>query len=1301
MSEKEQQHSNHDGEKPDNVQEDVTLDQNLGLAGNIAKQFINSPVTPLLMFAFLAVGILGLVFTPRQEDPKISVPMVDIYVQYPGASAEQVESLVTEPLERLMSELAGVRHVYSATQRGSSIVTVRFKVGQDHGESVVKVHDKIQSNLDKIPPGVSMPLVKPVSIDDVPIVTVTMWSQPEKDGIDDATLRTLAFDVLQNLESVPNTGNGFVVGGRAEQIRVEVSPDRLNGFGISLAQVAQTIRTANAERDTGYIEGSNTSFKVYSGAFLTTADEIARLVIGVHEDAPVYVHDVADVFHYPEETKQLVSYYTGAANENPNLAHGEASVTIAIAKKLDTNGVTVANDILSKLESLKGRIIPDNVHVEITRNYGKTANDKVNELLRALFEAAIAVSILCLLFMGLRAASVVIVIIPIVILVTIFSALVLEYTIDRVSLFALVFSIGILVDDATVVVENIFRRWLAAGKTTVNIAIDAVREVGNPTILATLTIISALLPMGFVSGLMGPYMRPIPVLGSAAMFFSLIAAFVFAPWFAMRVRPQLDALKKAEKREQWFSDLIGKFYKPCMNPLCTNRFYGKIFFFSLIGATLFACSMFYFKWVAVKMLPFDNKPEFNVVINMPEGTALPVTANVAHELVTVLREIPEVTDLQSYVGTASPFNFNGMVRHYYLRQQPWEADIQVMLLDKKERDRGSHAIAVDARSRINAYMQQHPELKATGVRTQVVEMPPGPPVLQTVVAEVYGPDAATRRQVARDMTDIFEHAPDVVDVDNYMAGDYGYWRFEIDIEKATRYGISVDSINQQLDMAMGGYKLGDIKREVVREPTYIVMQVPLEVRSQVSRLYSIPVMNPQGQSVPLGELGRFVITKEDPIIFHKDLRPMEYVTAEMEGKLGAPIYGMHTIEDALAHYVTPDGQKISGLTLGGTIGRYGAPEDDNKSGFEWSGEWTVTYETFRDMGAAFMAALLLIYALIVWEFKNFTLGGLIMAPIPLTLIGIVPGHLIIGAEFTATSMIGFIALAGIIVRNSILLVEFVKHEIEKGKDIVEAVITAGQIRMRPILITAGTLMVGAAMLFSDPIFVGMAASLFFGTLVATVLTLVVIPLGCITVRQQFYDLLEMEHPEWQQAEEQVEKKEAAKSSGLPLWLVVWTKIIAAATWLFYILRMFYFMAQMAFNNLKKRFAPKPKPDNEPPPNDSGPAGGPSAGGPAPSDSGSSSAAVETTEAASKPEKAEAIVKVREASQAEEQTRPKPQPKTTPVTREKSSSKKKTAKKKVARKKVAKKKVAAKAPSTAASKKKTAGKKRRGIKLKQI
>ena len=1141
-------------EQNNNNHDDEELNPELGIAGRITKQFINSPVTPLLMMAFLAIGLLGLFFTPRQEDPKISVPMVDIYVQYAGASSQQVTSLVTDPLGRIMSEIPGVRHVYSATQRGGSVVTVRFEVGEDMGDSIVKVHDKIQSNLDLMPPGVAMPLVKPVSIDDVPTVTVTLWSK----DVDDGNLRTLAFDVLQRLEEVPNTGKGFVVGGRAEQIRIEVKPERLTGYDITIAQIAQTIRTANAELPAGNIESGNLTYSVVSGSFLTNAQEIARLVVGVKNGVPVYLRDVAYVYDGPEETKRYVTFDSGYSYANKNTyANGEAAVTIAIAKKIGSNGVSVSKNILKRLDALKGNLIPDNVNIEITRDYGKSADEKVNELLTALFEAAIAVSILCLIGLGIRAASVVIVIIPIVVLITIWSAWIIDYTIDRVSLFALVFSIGILVDDATVVVENIFRRWLEAGKTSLNIAIDAVREVGNPTILATLTIIAAMLPMGFVSGLMGPYMRPIPVLGASAMFFSLIAAFIFAPWFAMRVRPQLSALRKAEQREEKVREWIGKYYRPCMKPLCNNRTYGLMFLYSLIAATFLACSLFYFNIVTVKMLPFDNKPEFNVVINMPEGTALPVTANVAQRLSSEIKRIPEVTSLQTYSGTASPFNFNGMVRHYFLRKQPWQADIQVMLLDKNVRDRSSHKIAEYTRHLLT------PIAKEMGARIQVVEMPPGPPVLQTVVAEVYGPTAEVRRQTAHDMTKMFKQAEGIVDVDNYLSEPHEYWRFIVNTEKAVRRGISVDVINQNLAMAMGGYKLGDIKRKVVLEPTFIILQVPLSVRSQITRLKNLPIMSSDGTLVPLVELGHFEKSIEDEVIYHKDLRPIEYVTGEMEGRLGAPIYGMYDVEDLLEKYKTPDGATMTGMPWG----LIGPPEDDSQSGFEWSGEWTVTYETFRDMGAAFMVALVLIYGLIVWEFKNFTIAAVIMAPIPLTLIGIVPGHWIMGAEFTATSMIGFIALAGIIVRNSILLVEFVKNEVADGKEIVDAVIAAGQVRMRPIFITALTLMAGAAAIISDPIFQGMAAGLLFGTGVATVLTLIVIPLGCISAGKQFYLMNELPFPE-------KEEKVNSDVPSTPLGIKIWGKVVSLAINTFYILRAIVMLARMAVDNFIKRFKHK-------------------------------------------------------------------------------------------------------------------------------
>jgi multidrug efflux pump subunit AcrB len=1200
----------------------------LGLAGRIARAFINTPVTPMLLIGALCLGLIGLFFTPRQEDPQISVPMIDLFVQYPGASAKQVESLVTEPLERIMKEIPGVRHVYSATMRGSAIVTVRFYVGEDMGASIVKVHDKLQSNLDKMPPDVRMPLVKPVSVDDVPVVTLTLWSSE----VSDAQLRTLALDVLQELGSVPDTGKGFLVGGREDQIRVEVLLERLAGYGVTLDRIAGTIQTANAEQATGASESGGTAYNVYSGAFLRNAEDVSRLVVGSQGGQPIYVRDVARVRHMPEDTKQLVTHFTGPAYEGDSIAHGEQAVTLAIAKKEQTNGVTVANAVLEKLDKLRGTLIPTNVQVEITRNYGKTANDKVNELLQAMFEAAMIVAILCLIGLGARAAFVVITVIPVVILLTIWWALMVDYTIDRVSLFALIFAIGILVDDATVVVENIFRHWLEVGKTSITHAVRAVDEVGNPTILATFTIIAALLPMGWVSGLMGPYMRPIPVLGSSAMFFSLVAAFVFTPWFALRVRPKMAALHKAERREERTRRIVGKIYRPLVLPLVEHRALGIGFLVSTIAVTAGVCLLFYTQTVPVKMLPFDNKPEFSVVVNMPEGTALPETANAVRQLAEKAREIPEVTAVQTYAGTAQPFNFNGMVRHYYLRERPWEGDLLVMLKDKTERERGSHDIAVEARRILS------PIAESLGARIAVVEMPPGPPVLQTVVAEVYGPNEQIRRQVAADMTAMFEQVENIVDVDNYMAEPYEYWRFEVDTEKAVRRGVSVDTINQNLAMAMGGFKVGDVKRGTVLEPTYIVLQVPLANRAELNSMGSLPVATPSGQIVPLAELGRFVKRPEDPVIYHKDLRPMEYVVGEMEGRLGAPIYGMFGVEDLLESYTTPDGVTMTGMPMG----LIGPPADDSVSGFEWTGEWTVTFETFRDMGLAFMAALILIYGLIVWEFRDFAISGLIMSPIPLTLIGIIPGHLVMGAEFTATSMIGMIALGGIIVRQSILIVEFVKIEVEKGKSVREAAVAGAEIRMRPILITSLTLMAGAWAIIYDPIFQGMAVSLLFGAGVATLMAVIVIPLGCISLRRRFY-LAETESGEielsgrYAEVEEVAVGEAAAAPAGNPLWLRVWSGLMSlvfalvgllgkAAGIVRVVFLSLWRLAQALFGGLlprrAARAAPRPPPGTGPgpaPPGGSpppGPAEGPDSSGSV--DPGPGAAVPESARAAAEP-----------------------------------------------------------------------------------
>ena len=824
----------------------------LGLAGNIARLFIDSPLTPLLMIATLVIGVIGLYVTPRQEDPQISVPMIDVFFDYPGASADQVESLAVQPLERMMSEIPGVKHVYSAAERERGMVIVRFEVGEPLGPSIVKVHDKLQTNLDKIPPGVSMPLVQPKSVDDVPVVTVTLWSQE----LNDSALRSLAFDVLQRLEQVPDTGPGFVVGGRRQQIRIEVQPERLSGFGVSLDQLAETVRQANRELGAGTLETGNRVLKVSTGGYLRRADDVANLVIGSHFGTSVYVRDVARVYEGPEETTQVVSYHTGPAGlQGEPSTDGAPAVTIAIAKKEGTNGVTVANAILAQLDGLKGRLIPDDVQVSVTRNYGKTANDKVNELLFALLEAALAVSIISWITIGRRPALVVVIVIPLVILITIWSAWALNYTIDRVSLFALIFSIGILVDDATVVTENIFRRWLLEGKTSIEVAVDAVREVGNPTIIATLTVLSALLPMGFVSGMMGPYMRPIPVLGSVAMGFSLFAAFVFTPWCSYKLRPRLEALTRAEEREHRTQEIIGQIYRPIVTPFIRSRPLAWVLLASIVTAFLLACSMFYTKAVTVKMLPFDNKPEFNVVVNLPEGTALPVTTNATLRLAKALREVPEVTALQTYVGTVSPFNFNGMVRHYYLRGNAWEGDIQVMLLDKDERERSSHEIASAVRDLLTPVAQD------LGARIAVVEMPPGPPVLQTVVAEVYGPDAETRRQVAKDLTRLFEEVPDIVDVDNYLTEPHDRWRFEVDTEKATRRGITVDTINRNLAMAMGGYQLGDVKRGKVLEPVSIVVELPLALRASTSSLDQLPIPTAEGA---IGAPGRAWLVREGP-----------------------------------------------------------------------------------------------------------------------------------------------------------------------------------------------------------------------------------------------------------------------------------------------------------------------------------------------------------------------------------------------------------------------------------------------------
>ncbi|MEN8175902.1 MAG: efflux RND transporter permease subunit, partial [Pseudomonadota bacterium] len=1011
--------------------------------------------------------------------------------------------------------------------------------------------------------------------------------------VDDSQLRMLGYDVLQSLNQLPNTSAGFVVGGRQEQVKVEVLPERLAGYGISLGEVAETIKTANAELQAGGVEAGDTHFTVVTGSFLRTVEDISELVVGTFNDVPVYIHDVARVSQAPEDAKQIVTYYTGPAADGDDPVKGAPAVTIAIAKKEGTNGVTVASAVIDRVDELMGKLIPTNVDFAITRNYGETARDKVNELIGKLFKATGFVFVLVLLaFFAFRPALVVVLVIPVVLLMTIFVAWVWGYTIDRVSLFALIFSIGILVDDAIVVVENIYRRWLEKGETDVVTAVDAVREVGNPTILATFTVIGALLPMGFVSGMMGPYMEPIPALGSVAMLISLFAAFVFTPWLAMSpwLRPSMHYLTSAAKREHREADWLGRFYARILNPLIDSTFRRRMFRLAMWGSLVLAMSLFYYKGVAVKMLPLDNKPEFSVVLDMPEGTALPVTANVAGIMTDTILKMSEVTAVQTYVGTAKPYDFNGMVRHYYLRSRPWQAELQVQLLHKNDRDRSSHEIAVEVRETLQ------PLVAGTGAKLTVVEMPPGPPVLQSVVAEVHGPDAVTRRQVADDLTKVFEEAESLADVDNYMLAPFDYWRFSVDDEKASRRGISVDSINHNLSMALGSVPLGDVKQRAGQEPIRIVMQVPLAERSQVTRLGDLPIQNMAGLTVPLRELGRFEKVLEDDTIFHKDLRGVEYVVADVGGHLAAPVYGMMQVEQLLneEEYITPDGALLGERTFW-----MGPPASDMQSGIEWSGEWTVTFETFRDMGAAFAVALLLIYMLVVWEFGNFRIPALIMAPIPLTLLGIIPAHMIVfqmgfGGEFTATSMIGWIALAGIIVRNSILLVDFSIHEVQKGVPVREAVIKACKTRTRPILITALALVAGSSVILTDPIFQGMAISLASGVMVSTILTLVVIPLGTIEAKKSLYEVAAAGMPAGETLhipQEDVEIVGAPKPGGIQGAVATLAKIGGILLMVFYALRGIGLLLLSLIRKLYRKLAAKAAlPPTSPPASSTGGAG---------------------------------------------------------------------------------------------------------------
>ena len=1044
-----------------------------GLSGRIAALFIGSKLTPLIMISTLLLGIFAVLITPREEEPQIVVPMADVWLPFPGASAKVVEEQLAKPFERKLSEIKTVEYVYSISRPGGALVIVRFYVGEPMEQSLVDLYDKLMSNQDLLPPGAAQFLVKPRDINDVPIVTLTLSSQRYAEF----QLYQMAEQLLEDAKKVAGTAGGFIVGGRTRELQVQIDSTRLKAYGLTPLQVAGVVRSENLALPAGRFESRNQSFLVETGRFIRSREDLESLVVGIHEQRPVYLRQVATVIDGPSETTHYVWFGERSGEETP-------AVTVAIAKQAGTNAVTVASEVIRKAEELKGTIIPADVRVSVTRDYGATADEKANELLWHLFIAVVSVVVFLGLVLGPRPAFVVSLAIPLTLALTLFTSMLIGYTINRVTLFALIFSIGILVDDAIVVVENTYRHLTLRLRPHWEASIHAVDEVGNPTILATFTVIAALLPMAFVSGLMGPYMRPIPVNASIAMFFSLLVAFVVIPWFCQTCyRP--GAVVKGVDHDGQESIWTDRFYQRVLTPLLSHPVMAYGFLGVIVLLLIGSFALFYTRSVVVKMLPFDNKSELQLVIDMPEGTTLEETARVAQALTGYVRTVPEVRDYQAYVGTASPFNFNGLVRHYYLRDRPHEADIQINLVAKHERNAQSHEIAQRIRPKVQAIARPY------GANVKVLEVPPGPPVQSVLVAEIYGPDYQRQIALARDVRGLFESTSGVVDVDDYIEADQVKYVFTVDRTKAALAGIPSDEIVKTLGMALEGNKVGLVHIQQEKSPVQVVLRLPLAERTGLEHFGEIALRTNAGGMVQLSELLRLEQTVQDKAIYHKNQKPVVYVIGDVGGpgaeKAESPVYGVMGIGKKLEAYRPPEGYVIEQ--------HYASqPWSEATLSLKWDGEWQITYETFRDMGIAFAVAMLLIYLLIVGQFQSFLTPIIIMAPIPLTLIGILPGHWLTGAYFTATSMIGFIALAGIIVRNSILLVDFIQLQEQAGVPLGEAVIKAGAIRTRPILLTAAALMVGAFVIILDPIFQGLAVSLLFGVGASTLLTLIVIPI---------------------------------------------------------------------------------------------------------------------------------------------------------------------------------------------------------------
>jgi multidrug efflux pump subunit AcrB len=1057
----------------------------LGLSGSLARIFLESEITPLLALVGMLLGLFAVLVTPREEEPQIDVTFANVFIAYPGASAKEVEHLITVPAEQILSEIDKVEHIYSVSQPGMSVLTVQFKVGEKRTPAIVNLYNALYSNQDWLPQnlGAMQPLIKPKGIDDVPIVTGTLWSEDFTVGAHE--LARIAHAMETELKRVPGTRGIYTIGAPEQIVSIRLDVHKLSGYKIAPDDLRRALSSANASYDAGATVNNNKVVLVQAGVFLSAPEDVADLIVGVHNGAPVYLRDVAEIKFGPATPKQYVQFGTGpaAAQKNIHVSGRFPAVTLAVAKKPGTNAADVANEVIERFEQMRGIFVPDNVNAIVTRNYGQTASDKANTLINKLIFATLSVILLVLFTLGRREALIVGAAVVITLFITLFASMVWGFTLNRVSLFALIFSIGILVDDAIVVVENIHRHIQFGGKTLRESIPLAVDEVGGPTILATFTVIAALLPMAFVSGLMGPYMSPIPINASMGMLISLLVAFIFTPWLSLKLlnkQQQHENSKSEEKLLNIFQRLLSPFLKAEGGH--KNR---RNLLLAVLVLIVLSIGLVLIKLVVLKMLPFDNKSEFQVIVDMPEGSALEHTNRVLNLLGDYIGTVPEVTDYQLNAGIASPINFNGLVRQYYLRNQPNQGDIQVNLVDKQQRKRQSHEIAGALREPLQEIG------KPFKANIKIVEVPPGPPVLAPLVAEIYGLDYQGQIEVTRIVRGLFETTPDVVDIDDTIEAPQRKITIAVDRSRAARLGIDQQTVTAEIAMALNGEDAGYLHSETSKYPISLRLELAPGDTADINTVSALRVRAATGELVSIGEIAEVTVGLREQSIYHKDLLPVMYVFGDAAGELDSPLYGMFSIANKIRQLpVSGDTNRFNGGIEQHYISQ---PANPYQWSMKWDGEWQITYETFRDMGIAYSVGLILIYLLVVAQFRSYIVPLIIMAPIPLTLIGVMPGHALLDKQFTATSMIGMIALAGIIVRNSILLVDFIQQAMREGMALRDAVIESAAVRARPIVLTGLAAMLGAFFILDDPIFSGLAVSLIFGIFVSTLLTLVLIP----------------------------------------------------------------------------------------------------------------------------------------------------------------------------------------------------------------